>query len=64
MYLNDIYTVPVNVATLSALSIPCGVDKNGMPLGLQLIGDRFSESKLYNLGDYFEKNCFSIREVK
>ncbi len=63
MYLNDIYTVPVNIATLPAISLPCGVASNGLPLGLQIIGNRFSESKLFNLGDYFEKNCFNLREV-
>jgi len=59
MYLNDIYTVPVNIATLPAISIPCGKGQNGMPLGLQLIGDRFSESTLFNLADFFERysNC-------
>ncbi len=64
MYLNDIYTVPVNIARLPAMSIPCGVASNGLPLGLQLIGNRFSESTLFNISDYFEKNCFSLREVK
>ncbi len=64
MYLNDIYTVPVNIATLPAISIPCGVSKSGLPLGMQLIGNRFSEKTLFNAGDYFEKNYFSIREVK
>lgn len=63
MYLNDIYTVPVNIATLPAISLPCGVASNGLPLGLQIIGNRFSESKLFNLSDYFEKNCFNLREV-
>ena len=38
MYLNDIFTVPVNLAGLPALSMPAGVDKQGLPLGLQLIG--------------------------
>ena len=64
MYLNDIFTVPVNIATLPAISVPCGVAQNGMPLGMQLIGNRFSESILYNVADYFEKNCYSIRGVK
>lgn len=64
MYLNDIYTVPVNIATLPAISIPCGISKSGLPLGMQLIGNRFNEKTLFNAGDCFEKNYFSIREVK
>ena len=55
MYLNDIFTVPVNIATLPGLSIPCG-ESNGMPIGLQLIGARFSEKTIYNAGDFFERN--------
>ena len=64
MYLNDIYTVPVNIATLPAISIPCGLSKSKLPLGMQLISKRFNEKMLFNVGDYFEKNFFSIREVK
>ncbi len=64
MYLNDIFTVPVNIATLPAISVPCGIAQNGMPLGMQLIGNRFSESTLFNVADYYERNCFSFREVK
>ena len=48
MYLADICTVSINIASVPAISIPCGVDKNGMPVGMQLIGDRFSEAKLLN----------------
>lgn len=54
MYLGDIYTVPVNIAGLPALSIPCGKDNNGMPIGLQLIGKAFSESTLLKAGYAFE----------
>ena len=46
MYLGDIYTVSVNLAGLPGLSIPCGLDKKGLPIGLQLIGDCFNEKKL------------------
>jgi len=55
MYLNDIYTVTVNMADLPAISIPSGVCKDGLPLGLQLIGPRFSEQKLLNTGLAMEK---------
>ena len=48
MYLADICTVPVNIAGLPGISLPCGVDKNGMPIGMQLIGNRFEEEKILN----------------
>lgn len=54
MYLGDIYTVPVNIAGLPALSMPCGKDKDGMPIGLQLIGKTFSEQTLIRAGYAFE----------
>ncbi len=46
MYLNDIYTVPVNLAGLPALSMPCGETKSGLPIGLQVVGPAFSEQVL------------------
>ena len=48
MYLADICTVPVNIAGLPAISIPIAVDSNGMPIGMQLIGNRFEEEKILN----------------
>ena len=57
MYLNDIFTVPVNLAGLPALSLPAGLDKQGLPLGLQLIGKALDEQKILNIGFAFEKNC-------
>ncbi|PIR42363.1 Asp-tRNA(Asn)/Glu-tRNA(Gln) amidotransferase GatCAB subunit A [candidate division WWE3 bacterium CG_4_9_14_0_2_um_filter_35_11] len=54
-YLMDILTVPVNLAGLPALSIPCGFSKGGLPIGIQLIGDHFLEKNLYNLGYNFER---------
>lgn len=54
MYLTDIYTVPVNTAGLPAVSIPCGIDSLGLPIGMQLIGDNFSESKLLNIANMYE----------
>lgn len=50
MYLNDIYTVTVNLAELPGISIPAGFSSNGMPLGLQLIGPKLSEQMLFNVG--------------
>ena len=64
MYLNDIFTVPVNLAGLPALSLPAGVDKQGYPLGLQLIGKALDEQKILNIGYAFEKNCGFKNEIK
>ncbi len=54
MYLGDVYTVPVNIAGLPALSLPCGTDSQGLPIGMQLIGKPFSEPTLYRAGFAFE----------
>ena len=64
MYLNDIFTVPVNLAGLPALSLPAGLDKKGYPLGLQLIGKALDEQKILNIGYAFEKNCGYKNEIK
>ena len=55
MYLGDIYTISVNLAGLPGLSIPCGVDSKGLPIGLQLIGDCFEEKKLIQTAFAYEK---------
>lgn len=54
-YAGDICTAPVNLAGLPALSIPCGTTSEGLPVGMQLIGGRFSEPLLYRLGAAFER---------
>jgi len=54
MYAADICTVTVNIAGLPAISIPCGVAKNGLPIGLQLIGPKFSEQMLFNTAGTYE----------
>ena len=46
MYLNDVFTVTVNLAGLPGISVPAGLDANGLPLGLQLIGKAFGEEEL------------------
>jgi aspartyl-tRNA(Asn)/glutamyl-tRNA(Gln) amidotransferase subunit A len=46
MYMGDIYTVSINLAGLPSIALPCGFDKQGLPIGCQLIGDAFSENKL------------------
>lgn len=55
VYLGDIYTVPVNIAGIPALSLKCGTDESGLPIGMQLIGKAFDEAKLFALGHAFEK---------
>lgn len=57
MYLNDVLTVPVNLAGLPAISIPAGLSKDGLPLGLQLIGPAFDESVLFRVGRVLEENA-------
>ena len=56
MYLNDVFTVPVNLAGLPAISIPSSKDKNGLPLGLQLIGKPFDEETLYSFANVIEES--------
>lgn len=55
MYLGDIYTISVNLAGLPGLSIPCGVDGKGLPIGLQMIGDCFNEKKLIQAAYAYER---------
>ena len=57
MYLNDIFTVPVNLSGLPAISVPAGYDKNNLPLGLQLIGKPFEEQTVLNLSLAIEKRA-------
>ncbi len=55
MYLNDIFTVTVNMAGLPGLAVPAGLDAQGLPLGLQLIGRPFDEETLFSLGEVIEQ---------
>jgi aspartyl-tRNA(Asn)/glutamyl-tRNA(Gln) amidotransferase subunit A len=55
MYLNDIFTVTVNMAGLPGLAVPAGVSAEGLPLGLQLIGRAFDEETLFSLGEVIEQ---------
>jgi aspartyl-tRNA(Asn)/glutamyl-tRNA(Gln) amidotransferase subunit A len=55
MYLNDVFTVTVNMAGLPGISVPAGLDGNGLPLGLQLIGRPFDEETLFSLGHVIER---------
>ena len=55
MYLGDIYTIAVNLAALPGICLPCGKDSKGLPIGLQLIGDCYSEKKLIQMAYTFEQ---------
>lgn len=55
LYLNDIYTIGVNLAGLPAVSIPCGFTRAGLPMGLQLIGQPFREAELLAIGRAYER---------
>lgn len=56
MYLGDIYTIAVNLAGLPGISLPCGKDEKGLPIGLQLIGDCFREKKLIRVAYSYEQS--------
>ena len=64
MYLNDIFTVPINLAGLPAISIPAGVDSNGYPLGLQIIGKSFDEQNIFNIAYFMEQQINFKNEIK
>ncbi len=55
MYLNDVFTVTVNMAGLPGIAVPAGLDKNGLPLGLQLIGKPFAEEELFQAAHVIEQ---------
>jgi len=63
MYLNDVFTVPVNLAGLPAISVPAGHDKNKLPLGLQFIGKAFDEQTILNLSLAIQKRANFKREI-
>jgi aspartyl-tRNA(Asn)/glutamyl-tRNA(Gln) amidotransferase subunit A len=64
MYLNDIFTVTVNLAALPGISVPAGLSKTGLPLGLQLIGPKFSEQRLFNTALALEEAAQFEEQVK
>ena len=57
MYMNDVFTVPASLAGLPAISIPSGLDGNGLPLGLQLIGKGFDEETIFSIGSVIENSA-------
>ena len=56
MYLSDIFTIPCNLAGLPGLSLPCGFNKQGLPIGLQILADHFHEEKLLRAAYAYEQN--------
>ena len=63
MYLADILTCPVNLAGIPALSIPCGFDSNGLPIGFQIIGNFFDEKGILNIGYQLEQELNIYRKI-
>ncbi len=63
MYLSDIYTVPVSLAGLPALSVPIGRDRQGLPIGMQIIAPHFAEDRIYQLAMWVEQLRPFYREV-
>jgi len=55
MYLNDVFTVPANLAGLPAISVPAGLSDDGLPLGLQVIGRAFDEATVLRVGEVLER---------
>lgn len=55
MYLGDVYTIALNLVGLPGMSVPCGVDSNGLPIGLQIIADAFEEKKIIKVGYTYEQ---------
>jgi aspartyl-tRNA(Asn)/glutamyl-tRNA(Gln) amidotransferase subunit A len=56
MYLSDILTIPVNLAGIPAISVPCGFNREGLPIGLQIMGKHFDEGKILRVAFTFEQN--------
>ena len=54
MYLADVCTLPLNLSTACGLSVPCGYDRAGLPIGLQLIGDTLQEARILNAAFAYE----------
>lgn len=63
MYYSDVCTVTVNIAGLPAISLPCGKNKDGMPFGLQFIGDKFKEQTIFDAANAYEKICGGFNAI-
>ena len=57
MYLNDVFTVPANMAGLPGISIPAGLDNNGLPLGLQIVAKPFDEETMFRAASAIERSA-------
>ena len=55
MYLDDLYTIPINLAGLPGMSIPCGFGNKGRPVGLQIVGNYFDESRMLMAAHAFQQ---------
>lgn len=63
MYLSDVFTIPVNLAGTPAISVPCGFSREGLPIGLHLVGKHFDEGKILQVAYTFEQNTdFHLRK--
>jgi aspartyl-tRNA(Asn)/glutamyl-tRNA(Gln) amidotransferase subunit A len=63
MYLMDVFTIPVNMAGIPGISIPCGFSEQGLPIGLQLLGRHFDEETIIRAAYTFEQNTeFHLRK--
>lgn len=56
MYLSDLYTAMANLSGIPALSLPCGFDNQGLPMGVQIMGDHFQEELIFQVGHFIEQN--------
>ena len=65
MYLSDIFTIPVNLAGIAGISLPCGPADNGLPIGLQVIGGPFEEGKVLRTAFAYEQNTgWHVKKAK
>jgi aspartyl-tRNA(Asn)/glutamyl-tRNA(Gln) amidotransferase subunit A len=55
MYLTDIFTIAVNLAGLPGVSLPCGFDSSGLPIGLQIVGQPFAEERVLQVAEAYER---------
>ena len=62
MYLNDVCTVPINVAGLPAMSMNCGFNKDNMPIGIQLVANKFNEKEIFKVASALEKEL-DIKDI-
>jgi len=62
MYLSDVFTIPVNIAGVAGISVPCGLSSEGLPVGVQLIGPAFKEETLLNVAYAYEQERGAFTE--